>query len=250
MGAPTGLLIVRELYAPRAIATELSSERLTYLYVLISTAVVLAFLGFVLGRQADRLAALSETDVLTGLANRRALRRRLEVEFRRSKRYRTPVSLLLVDIDGLKQLNDTHGHEAGDRMIRTVAHAIARGLRESDLGVGGVEMSSRSSHPARQRMPLIHPPSGWSHVWTISMTRILAAAPPSRSGSPPTTQQRAAATLRSDWIARLTAIALEVEQIADARTALTGVHVPFNINLYVGKTARLECSRPVLGGEL
>ena len=129
MGAPTGLLIVRELYTPRPITTELSSDRLTYLYVLISTAIVLAFLGYVLGRQADRLAALSETDALTGLANRRALTHRLAEEFQRSTRYRTPLSLLLADIDGLKQLNDTHGHAAGDRTIRSVAEVISRGLR-------------------------------------------------------------------------------------------------------------------------
>jgi hypothetical protein len=49
VGGPAGLLIVRELYAPRPVATELSSERLTYLYVLISTAIVLAVLGFLLG---------------------------------------------------------------------------------------------------------------------------------------------------------------------------------------------------------
>jgi diguanylate cyclase (GGDEF)-like protein len=134
IGAPTGLLIVREVYAPRPLAAELASERLTYLYVLIATAIVLAVVGFVLGRQADRLAALSETDVLTGLANRRALRRHLGQEFRRSKRYGTPVSLLLVDIDGLKQVNDSQGHAAGDRIIRAVADAIVHGLRESDVG--------------------------------------------------------------------------------------------------------------------
>jgi diguanylate cyclase (GGDEF)-like protein len=122
---------------------ELSSERLTYLYVLVTTAIVLAFLGFVLGRQADRLAVLSETDALTGLPNRRALRRRLEEEFRRSKRYRAPVSLLLVDVDGLKQFNDLQGHAAGDRLIRTVADAIADELRESDFGArwGGDEFA-------------------------------------------------------------------------------------------------------------
>lgn len=143
VGAPTGLLVLRELYAPRPIAAELSSERLTYLYVLIATAAALASLGFALGRQADRLASLSETDPLTGLANRRALRRRLEAEFRRSERYRAPVSLLLIDIDGLKQLNDSDGHVAGDRMIRAVADAIAAGLRTSDVGArwGGDEFA-------------------------------------------------------------------------------------------------------------
>lgn len=143
IGAPTGLLILREIYAPRPVATEILSDRLTYLYVLVVTVIVLAFLGFALGRQADQLQALSETDVLTGLPNRRALRERLAMEFRRSVRYGTPVSLLLVDIDGLKQLNDTDGHAAGDRVIRSVAAAIADGLRESDFGArwGGDEFA-------------------------------------------------------------------------------------------------------------
>ena len=143
LGAPTGLLILRELYFPRPVATELLSDRLTYLYVLVATAAVLAFVGFALGRQADRLSALSETDALTGLANRRALRRRLAEEFRRSIRYRTPFSLLLLDVDGLKQINDKYGHPAGDRVIRRVALSISAALRESDLGArwGGDEFA-------------------------------------------------------------------------------------------------------------
>lgn len=143
IGAPTGLLILREIYAPRPVTTEILSDRLTYLYVLFTTVIVLAILGFALGRQADQLKALSETDVLTSLPNRRALRQRLAMEFRRSVRYGTPVSLLLVDIDGLKQINDTDGHAAGDRLIRSVAAAITRGLRESDFGArwGGDEFA-------------------------------------------------------------------------------------------------------------
>jgi diguanylate cyclase (GGDEF)-like protein len=143
VGAPTGLLILRELYAPRPVTTELLSDRLTYLYVLFATVVVLAFLGFVLGRQADQLAALSQTDPLTHLPNRRALRQHLAEEFRRSVRYGTPLSLLLVDIDGLKRVNDEDGHAAGDRLIRSVAAAISGGLRESDFGArwGGDEFA-------------------------------------------------------------------------------------------------------------
>ena len=161
VGAPTGLLIVREMYAPRPIASELSTERIAYLYVLIATAVVLAGLGFLLGRQADRLEALSETDALTGLANRRAFRRRLKDEFARSRRYRAPVSLLMVDIDGLKRINDAEGHIVGDRIIRAVAEAIGRGLRESDFGArwGGDEFailapntSAHAAHTSAQRL--------------------------------------------------------------------------------------------------
>jgi len=137
------LLILREIYSPRPVSAEILSDRLTYLYVLVATVGVLAFLGFALGRQADQLTALSETDVLTGLPNRRALKQRLAMEFRRSVRYGTPVSLLLVDIDGLKQVNDTLGHAAGDRLIRSVGAAIIKELRESDFGArwGGDEFA-------------------------------------------------------------------------------------------------------------
>jgi len=143
VGVPTGLLALRELYAPRPIAAELLSDWLTYSYVLIVTAVVFAVLGFALGRQTDRLAELSETDALTGLPNRRALIRHLVDEHRRSTRYQLPMSLLLVDVDGLKQVNDTGGHSAGDRLLRDVAAAIARNLRETDFAArwGGDEFA-------------------------------------------------------------------------------------------------------------
>jgi two-component system, cell cycle response regulator len=89
----------------------------------------------------DRLAALSQTDTLTGLPNRRALNAHIREELHRAARYRTPVSLLLIDVDGLKQVNDAHGHAAGDHVIRTVALAITHTLRETDFGArwGGDE---------------------------------------------------------------------------------------------------------------
>jgi diguanylate cyclase len=143
LGAPTGLLILREIYSPRPLATELLSDRLTYIYLLVATALVLAFVGFIVGRQADRLAALSLTDALTGLPNRRALAEHIRNELVRSMRYRWPMSLLLVDVDGLKQINDTHGHTAGDRAIRAVAVALRGTLRAADFGArwGGDEFA-------------------------------------------------------------------------------------------------------------
>jgi diguanylate cyclase (GGDEF)-like protein len=143
LGEVIGLLIVRELYGVRSLSAELLRERVTYLYVFVTTAIILAFLGYLLGRQTDRLEALAETDVLTGLPNRRVLRRRLTDEIRRASRYRTPLSLLLIDIDGLKRVNDDRGHAAGDRAIRRVAASIAATLRASDLGArwGGDEFA-------------------------------------------------------------------------------------------------------------
>src|SRR5678815_298156 len=143
LGEPIGLLFVREIYGARSIPVELLLERVTYIYVSVTTAILIGSLGYLLGRQADRLEALSETDALTGLANRRAFRRRLTDDLRRARRYGSPVSLLLVDVDGLKRINDERGHSAGDRVIRRVADAITATLREADLGArwGGDEFA-------------------------------------------------------------------------------------------------------------
>jgi diguanylate cyclase (GGDEF)-like protein len=143
LGEPIGLLVVRGLSGAPPITTEILQQRVTYVYVFVTTAIIMASLGYVLGRQTDRLAALAETDALTGIPNRRALRRRLTDELRRSARYASPVSLLLIDIDGLKRINDQGGHGAGDRMIRQVAAAVTVTLRASDLGArwGGDEFA-------------------------------------------------------------------------------------------------------------
>src|SRR5688572_22268992 len=138
-----GLLLVRELDGAPPVTLELLQERVTYLYVFVTTAIIMASVGYILGRQTDRLSALSETDVLTGLPNRRALRQRLTAEMRRAARYGSSVSLLILDIDGLKRINDERGHEAGDRLIRRVAASIAATVRGSDLGArwGGDEFA-------------------------------------------------------------------------------------------------------------
>jgi len=114
-----------------------------YLYVGTSTAVALALFGFVVGRQADELADLSETDPLTGLTNARGLTDHLEAELARLRRYHEPLSLLLLDLDGLKSINDRYGHRAGDDAIRSLGEVIRSQLRESDLGArwGGDEFA-------------------------------------------------------------------------------------------------------------
>jgi diguanylate cyclase (GGDEF)-like protein len=76
--------------------------------------------------------ALAVTDPLTGLYNRRHLIRRLESEFARARRHMRSLSLAVVDLDGFKQVNDEHGHDAGDRVLLQVAERLRRGLREFD----------------------------------------------------------------------------------------------------------------------
>jgi diguanylate cyclase (GGDEF)-like protein len=76
--------------------------------------------------------ALAVTDPLTGLYNRRHLIRRLESEFARARRHMRCLSLIVVDLDGFKQVNDQHGHDAGDRVLLRVAERLRRSLREFD----------------------------------------------------------------------------------------------------------------------
>jgi diguanylate cyclase (GGDEF)-like protein len=76
--------------------------------------------------------ALAVTDPLTGLYNRRHLIRRLESEFARARRHMRSLSLIVVDLDGFKQVNDQYGHDAGDKVLLRVAERLRRSLREFD----------------------------------------------------------------------------------------------------------------------
>lgn len=137
LGAPVGWLALRAACAQRMpgsvfVAGEFAREPALYLYLLLSTIAVFTLFGFALGRQADRLARLSILDPLTGLLNARAFSDRLTAECARASRYREPLSLLLIDIDGLKQVNDRLGHLAGDAALTAVAAAVRGGSRTSD----------------------------------------------------------------------------------------------------------------------
>ena len=76
-----------------------------------------------------QLRALADTDGLTGLVNRRHFDELLEKELLRTRRSKSPVSLLMLDIDRFKAFNDTYGHQAGDDCIRQVAEVLKRGAR-------------------------------------------------------------------------------------------------------------------------
>jgi diguanylate cyclase (GGDEF)-like protein len=84
-----------------------------------------------LDRANVELARLSDTDSLTGLANRRHFDRRLTEEWSRSRRHGLPLALLLIDIDEFKRFNDDHGHPAGDAVLRAVAEALRVGARRA-----------------------------------------------------------------------------------------------------------------------
>jgi len=83
------------------------------------------------------------TDHLTGLANRRRFERQLEREVGRVLRFERPFTLLMVDIDNFKNLNDTFGHDAGDDAIRRISRVLREGTRGIDLAarIGGEEFA-------------------------------------------------------------------------------------------------------------
>jgi two-component system, cell cycle response regulator len=102
---------------------------------------VFVLVGRALGRSADRLAELSLTDGLTGLLNGRAFHERLREKTERSRRSGEPVTLLLLDLDRLKALNDRHGRSVGDRALEKIARAVQHEMRSIDVGgpLGGDE---------------------------------------------------------------------------------------------------------------
>ena len=105
------------------------------------------------------LELTARVDVLTGLPNRRHIEEALTGHISATRRHGTPLSILLIDIDHFKAVNDTHGHLAGDQVLRTVAHSLRNSLRLEDLlgRWGGEEFlavlpaTARAGGPHRRR---------------------------------------------------------------------------------------------------
>ncbi len=84
---------------------------------------------------------LSHTDALTHLPNRRRLELDLDLEIARSQRYNRPIACIMLDVDNFKDVNDVHGHQAGDEILSEFGNAFARSLRDTDTAYryGGEE---------------------------------------------------------------------------------------------------------------
>jgi diguanylate cyclase (GGDEF)-like protein/PAS domain S-box-containing protein len=96
----------------------------------------------------EHLRHLADHDPLTGLRNRRLFEHDLKLQVARARRYRELAALMVIDLDCFKQVNDRHGHKAGDDVLRAVARALTRRLRESDLvaRLGGDEFAVLLPH--------------------------------------------------------------------------------------------------------
>jgi diguanylate cyclase (GGDEF)-like protein len=96
-----------------------------------------------LQQATDQLKTLALTDSLTGCGNRRAFEDALKRDLARADRQGTPLSLILIDADMFKDVNDTHGHQVGDAVLQMIAETLAECVRASDVvaRVGGEEFA-------------------------------------------------------------------------------------------------------------
>jgi len=89
----------------------------------------------------ERVLKVAAQDTLTGLGNRASLDAAIEREIASACRHREPLTVIMVDVDHFKRINDAHGHVAGDLVLKSLAHCIAECIRDSDLAFryGGEE---------------------------------------------------------------------------------------------------------------
>ncbi|HEU0076340.1 MAG TPA: GGDEF domain-containing protein [Longimicrobiaceae bacterium] len=149
LGAPAGWLLVRcaEGSPP---GMELAGNPALYLYLFAIPLLVFVVFGGLLGGKEDRLLAanallrdLSISDPLTGLRNTRYFWERLGEEYARVLRSGEPASVLVVDLDHFKDVNDRHGHLVGDRVLQETARAIGAAIRRADTAARVEDMAAR-----------------------------------------------------------------------------------------------------------
>jgi diguanylate cyclase (GGDEF)-like protein len=123
-------------YQQRVLFAALGSFGLLVLVGLLFGGPILRTLG-----DFRRVASQAATDSLTGLANRWTFDEELALEWRRAERVGDPLALILLDLDDFKSVNDTHGHQAGDEILRRVGQVLAGSVRQVDLAAryGGEE---------------------------------------------------------------------------------------------------------------
>lgn len=129
-------------YAPLFVQLPVSKGDVSPYWALSQLALALPFVvgafslnQMLLARWRDRersIRRLSLTDELTGLSNRRSIMKVIEHEFARSERDQTSLTLVMLDLDHFKQINDLHGHGAGDEILKRTADVLRESIRDTD----------------------------------------------------------------------------------------------------------------------
>lgn len=101
---------------------------------------------------------MARVDLLTQLPNRRAFHEQCDAEIMRARRYRHPLTLISLDLDNFKSVNDRDGHDAGDRVLRTMAETLEKNIRSTDVAarLGGDEFA------------ILLPETGREAAWAIA----------------------------------------------------------------------------------
>src|SRR5690606_11250214 len=135
-----------------------------------------------LRRHARHAQALARTDALTGIMNRLAFHESAEQLLRLARRQQQPLSLAYLDVDNFKAVNDRHGHDSGDAVLRTIAQGLRDGMRSTDLvaRLGGDEFAvllpdtdaaaaALAVHKARDRIMAEIRRQGWPITLSIGL---------------------------------------------------------------------------------
>ncbi len=163
LGAPLGWLIWRSLFAQSEwLRSELSQFGLLYAYMTVGTVLGFTLFGYFLGRRSDIVEDQSETvserlveanqlamtDALTNIYNARYLHNQLSIETEATKRYKSQLTCIMLDIDDFKTINDRYGHPCGDIILSTLAKILQQNTRRVDIvgRLGGEEFLAIMPH--------------------------------------------------------------------------------------------------------
>lgn len=138
---PIGWIFLQWLAGRSPFSAE-NFDALLYGYITLMAGGICASIGYAIGKREQTMTDMALSDSLTGLYNKRYFQTRLNQEFERFQRYKTPVSLIQIDLDHFKRINDTWGHQAGDMVLKEVATLISDNLRTGEIAarVGGEEV--------------------------------------------------------------------------------------------------------------